>query len=447
MAATNLLAQPSGSLVNFAHLRHLTEKIMLQGDSVSIVHIYADAPNYNWTDAGDEGIACVDDAARAAVVYLRDYELNGNEQSREQAKSLLRFVMKMETDDGAFYNFLNKDHSINKNGRTSFKSFGWWAVRGVWCMSLGSRVLRTSDSTFAMALQQGVERTFPHIDSLLLNDKKVRTIKGYRIPQWLLYESGADATSELLLGLVEYCKVSPDLHVKHLIESLAEGLMLMQDGDITTYPYGVHRSWETMWHMWGNDQTQALASAGLLLRDTNMVNSAKREAQGFYSRLLIDGFMKEMDVSDSSKVTQFDQIAYGVRSMSVGLLRLYDATHDRSYSIMAGLTASWLLGDNVAHQVMYDSTSGRCFDGIRDSSSVNQNSGAESTIEALYTLVELQKYPDVVKYIHFRKLNISSNAPTSFARYVNLAGGEESIGIELKGPRFRVFLIHPMIVH
>ena len=69
-------AQEQSSLVNFKHLEHLTEKIALNGDTVSIVHIYSNYPGYHWVDAkesGPEGIACVDDAARAAVVYAAPF--------------------------------------------------------------------------------------------------------------------------------------------------------------------------------------------------------------------------------------------------------------------------------------------------------------------------------------------------------------------------------------
>ena len=69
-------------IVNFGHLDHLTEKISFQGDSVNIVHIYSNYPDYAWVGAaesGPEGIACVDDAARAAVVSLRHYELTKDE--------------------------------------------------------------------------------------------------------------------------------------------------------------------------------------------------------------------------------------------------------------------------------------------------------------------------------------------------------------------------------
>jgi len=291
---SGIYAQDQKTLVNFGHLEHLTEKIVFLGDTVSIVHVYANYPSYEWVDAkesGTEGIACVDDAARAAVLYLRDYELNRNKRSLDAAKLLLKFVRKMETDDGMFYNFIFADHTINKEGKTSFKSFGWWAARGVWAMSMGCHVFRDIDSGFAAAMRDGVDRTFPHIDSLS-QFREYETISSYRVPQWLLYESGADATSELLLGLIEYYQAVEDRKANAFIRRLTDGLTLMQEGDIRKYPFGLHRSWKTMWHMWGNGQTQALATAANVLQDKGMLRSGEREAKGFYSRLLIKGFIK-----------------------------------------------------------------------------------------------------------------------------------------------------------
>jgi hypothetical protein len=113
--------------------------------------------------------------------------------------------------------------------------------------------------------------------------------------------------------------------------------------------------------------------------------------------------MKELDVADRSKKIEYEQIAYGVRPMAVGLLHLYEATKEPRYLKMAGLAAAWLFGNNVLHQQMYDSSTGRCFDGIRDSAAFNRNSGAESTIEALQTIVEVERYPLARQYLNFRK--------------------------------------------
>jgi hypothetical protein len=233
--------QEKGALVNFRHLEHLTESIDLGGRRVSIVHIYANFPDYAWVDAkesGPEGIACVDDAARAAVLYLRHYELNGG--SLEAARGLLDFVLAMQSDDGEFYNFILADHSINREGRTSYRSFGWWAARGVWSLALGCRLFREADPAYAARLQGAVERSLPHVQKLLKTYGVTEKEGGFTKPTWLLYGSGADATSELMLGLVEYYKAKPSEELREAITRFASGFVMMQEGGVE-FPYGLHR--------------------------------------------------------------------------------------------------------------------------------------------------------------------------------------------------------------
>jgi len=436
LAVATAFGQPqSSSLVNFAHLRHLTQEIDLNGQRVSIVHVYANYPNYEWVEAadtGDEGMACVDDGARAAVVYLRSYELLRDTSDLASARSLLRFVMSMEADDGNFYNFVRSDASVNRDGKTSFKSFGWWAARGVWAMSLGYRLTNDVDAQFAGELKQCIERSLPHVEQLIAQYGQTRTIAGFKLPTWLLYESGSDATTELMLGLIEFSRATNDEHVKAYIQKLADGLMMMQDGDMRTFPFGAHRSWETMWHSWGNSQTHVLAYAGRMLRNKKMIASAEKEAKGFYARLLIEGMLKEWNFAERQKKSVYEQIAYGIRPMTLGLLRLYDATNNQVYLRMAGLAASWLFGNNVSHQSMYDSITGRCFDGIIDSSRVNRNSGAESTIEALYTLLEIEQYPLARKYLTYKKKSSRSTKETLSATFENDAGDSVVLTMNLK---------------
>jgi len=431
--------QTQTTIVNFAHLEHLTEQITMAGDTVDIVHVYANYPDYRWVSAkesGPEGIACVDDAARAAVVYMRDFELHHRQTSLDHARRLLRFVLAMQDPDGQFYNFIYEDHAINTDGKTSFKSFGWWAARGVWSLGHGYRVFKTIDSVFARRLGSAVERSLPHVHALLRKHGQREEEGGFAFPRWLLHESAADATSELLLGLVEYWRAEPSDSLRDAIRRLADGLALMQNGDIGTFPFGLHRSWRTQWHLWGNSQTQVLAMAGRVLGDSAMISSARREADGFYTRLLCEGLFKEMDLRTPDVRTEFEQIAYGIRPMAVGLIRLYEATGNADYARLAGVSASWLFGNNAAGTAMYDPATGRCYDGIQSSTGINRNSGAESTIEALGTLIELEAYPEALAYAQCKRVD-GSVSPSYSKGTFELPGGERfTLHIDAQQRRF-----------
>jgi len=175
----------------------------------------------------------------------------------------------------------------------------------------------------------------------------------------------------------------------------------MQFGNFDEFPYGAHLSWKSIWHSWGNSQLQANAEAAIAFGIENKsgwINSAEREALGLYGRILTDGFIREFSLGEGGEVKRFPQISYDIRTITVGLIRLFEATSDTIYAKMAGIASSWFFGNNPVEEWMYDPETGRCFDGIDDSISINRNSGAESTIEALYTILEVGQYPIAVQY-------------------------------------------------
>src|SRR5215207_6219967 len=73
-------------LVSLEHLMHLTEPVTIDGREMAIVHIYSEYPDYEWVDDADEGISAVDDVARAAVLYLWEFERTGDESLLELAR-------------------------------------------------------------------------------------------------------------------------------------------------------------------------------------------------------------------------------------------------------------------------------------------------------------------------------------------------------------------------
>lgn len=390
--------KPDLKLVNLSHLNHLFEEIVIDGQEMGIIHIYSEYPDYGWVAAKNEGIACVDDAARAAVVYLRHFEITGDTTSLNRAHKLLDFCRYMQAEDGQFYNFIYADYSINREGKTSYKSFGWWAARGLWALSEGYRIFHPRHPPYAKLLKSHIQKTFVHIDTLLEHFPEIENINEFSLPRWLLYNSAADATSELMLGLAAYAEVSNDLKAKDYLETFAKGLLAMQIGDKTNFPFGAFLSWKNIWHGWGNSQTQALARTAKLLNDKTIKNAAIKEASYFYPFWMKSGFPREMqfvkkDTFAIKNLIRFSQIAYAIRPAVLGSLRLYEVTEQVRFAELAGELTTWFFGDNPARKAMYDPETGRCFDGILSETEINLNSGAESTIEALYSILEVEANP------------------------------------------------------
>jgi hypothetical protein len=382
--------------VNLAHLDHLGEDVQHDGQTLRIVHIYADAPTYAWVGDDDEGEACVDDAARAAVVYLRDYEANGTAASRAKAEALLRFVAYMQTDRGTFYNFvwdrslrINTEHQNSKADR-----FEWWAARGIWALGEGARVLKAADPAASQRYAAHVRRSLPRLRELLGRYGETVEANGRRLPRWMLGETAFDATSELLLGLVAFQQAYPDAEVARMIAQFSEGLEAARFGTLAQFPYWAHASWTGGSHPWGNSQAMALVRAG-------RPASARAEADHAFARWLVDGPWHYLDYS-TGETHAYEQIAYDVRTVAVGLADLHAATNDPKYAVMAGLAAAWFTGHNAPGAVMYDPATGRGYDGINSPERVNRNSGAESTIEALMTFQEVNRSPAARAWLHAR---------------------------------------------
>jgi hypothetical protein len=387
----------SFSLLNLSHLQHLSEEWISETDSITFVHIYAEYPSYDWVGDSDEGMACVDDASRAAIFYLRNYQITNNRSSLKSAKKLLNFILYMQAPNGLFYNFIYSDKSINNVHKNSIPKADWWSWRAIWALSEGYSTFKDHNLKFAAVLLSSIEQTFPAIDSTLESYPETSTEHGLELPTWLPYKTAADQAAVLILALVHYYRFNNNPKVKEYIEKLADGIILMQLGNSLQFPSGCFLSWKNLWHAYGNCQSYALIMAGEHLNNYDYIKHALLEIKHFYPNLIERQFLAAFSVSLSDSIyiikseRQFSQIAYDMRPMIWASLKAYEITGEVIYAEQAAKISSWFFGNNIAGIALYDKDTGRCYDGMNDRKTINKNSGAESTIEALLAIQALEK--------------------------------------------------------
>jgi multiple sugar transport system substrate-binding protein len=386
-------------------LKHLALDATVKGHPVRVVSLYANAPDYKPTGSpardGYEGIASVDDAARAAVAYVRYYESHADTAARDEAVGLLGFVAAMEQGDGEFLNFIDSSGKPNRTAPSSRKSMSYWAGRSIWALGEATRVLG------ADSLPQ-VASMMPTFDRALA--RMSRDIEAGR-----LLGGSVTATSEALLGVLALQRANPSPENAALATKTAELLARQAAGSAQAVPWGGYTDSPTAeWHAWGSRSVEALALAGAILKRPDFVAAARREADGLWSRFLLAGQVPA-SVAPNGSVKWFPQIAYGVGPIVEGYLALADATGDRSYAVLAGLVASWFNGDNVARVAMYDPATGRTFDGIDGPTpiKVNRNAGAESTVEGLLAMESVAGDPEAAEYARYRAVGPPSNSLTN----------------------------------
>ena len=391
------------SLVNLTHLNYLYTPISFANASnAAAIYIYAEAPDYRLVGDSDEGFTCVDDVARAAQVYLRHAKFSTDTTLQNKTFNLLRFIVAMQSDNGYFYNFLFPDMSINRTGSTSINRAEWWSWRALYTLAEAAPVIRVINAGVADKIDAALTKLIATIKSDQVPiPQNTKMVTGITVPQWLPAGSGTDQASIIILGLAQYAATHNDAVLKAYIKKLADGLAMMQQGDATHFPYGAILSWENTWHAYAADQPYALMLAGAFLNDASYTAKAMIMVDNFIPFLLTNGMKSSFVVQNNgSGVTlasekSFEQIAYGIRPLVAAAAEAYRITNQAKYADMAGHLAAWFLGANDAGKQMYSPVTGRGFDGIQSAASINVNSGAESTIEALLTMEIVEQYPAI----------------------------------------------------
>lgn len=390
------------SLVNYAHLDYLFTPVQFEtGIHAAGIYIYSESPDYRLVADDDEGFTSVDDVARAALVYMRSDSFNVIEDTRNKVFMLLSFLLEMQAANGYFYNFLLPGDLINKYHANSVAGMNWWSWRAFQALAEAAPLIGDHNPSLAIRINSSLEKITSGIKSDLAGQTQTtKEVSGLTVPQWLPQGSASDQAATLLLALVNYCSLNNDVILEQYISSLAEGVSMMQQGDADHFPYGCFLSWENQWHAYGNEQAYALLKAAVFLSNNSYLDKALLEISNFYPWLINNDYRSDMlfkKVNDEVSIVsekQFDQIAYGITPMALAAAEAYSITSEDKYADIAGRIAAWYLGANKAGLIMYEKETGRGFDGL-SSSSINSNSGAESTIEALLCFQLIEKYPAI----------------------------------------------------
>ncbi len=397
LAYGKILYCQSDFIVNKSHLDYLYKEIVVDGKEMAIIHIYSNAPDYNYVGDDDEGYACVDDAARAAIFYLEYFKAYNDSSSLHKYYNLVDFLLYMQSENGYFYNFIWEDNSINKSFKTSIAEPNWWSWRALWALTEGYDLLITPENDRSTRVKKSISQIIENIKKNIPKEKNEVTIEGIKLPDWLPFQFASDQAALLTIILSNYYKVSGDKEILEYLNSLVNGIMMMQINDLKCEYNGAFLSWQNEWHGWGNSQAYALLKAYQVLKNEKLKTAALFELNNFYQRLFEIEFLSSFSVRKTDcnfeiiNSNKFSQIAYVIRPMVYALLEAYKITSDTSYAIQAGQIAKWFTGKNPAGEVMYNPHSGIIYDGIENENLINKNSGAESTIEGLLTLLKISQ--------------------------------------------------------
>ena len=353
-----------------------------------------------------QGAYNADDITRAAVVYLRHWKQTGSASSRQKAYELLRSVAYFQTSSGPNAGnvvlWMQPDGEFNPSPvpvelpDPSDSGASYWLARSLWAFGEGYADFASVDPEFAAFLQQRLQLGVAALNREVLDKYgKYAVADGTKVPAWLIV-NGADASAEAVLGLSAYSAAAPsDAAARTALSQLSEGIAAMGSGDTTTWPYGAILPWaasRSMWHAYASQMPAALAAASATLGKPVLLKPALADSVSFTTTMLTAG-----GPDNGWYPTPVDktQIAYGVDSRLQSLLAVASVAKRPGLKELAGIMGSWYFGANRSGSPVYDPATGVTFDGVQADGTVNHNSGAESTIHGLLSMLALDANPDV----------------------------------------------------
>jgi len=290
--------------------------------------------------SGYEGVACIDDASRLAILLMQLGLLP------DVSRRLLDFVEGMQQEDGSFANFvLDWEGTPNLRGPTSYPGGLWWTARALRSLARGAHHFH--DRATLAACERGFSSVSP--------DREF------------------DASSQLVWGALDFSM----LYGRHVLSesalySWAESLACRSANE----NWLLDRIASPSVHFWGRTQEMVLATLGHRFRRPEWVEQARSSAWAVLAPPLVDMF-----ASRASTVPY--ELASVIRSLRwVGLL-----AEDTALLRAAGVATSWFWGNNAAGAPLINHVAGGgVSDGI-DGGRLSANSGAESNIETLSSLL------------------------------------------------------------
>lgn len=327
-------------------IARLTGTVPAAGEDALAIAVYADARSraFPAADLGYEGVACVDDAARAAVLLCDVWEATGNARIRAWARGLVSFLHHMQQDDGRFVNFIvDWDGHRNTGGPTSFPGGGFWHARGV----------------------RGLAKAWLVFGDVRAHDGLLRGLEVIRAAR----DVPADVRAIHAVMAVELIRAREVRDLRDDLGRWCDEIASQRRGDV------LHDNpAESEPHLWGHLQEGVLADAGLLLGRPELVALARRSALAYLAPLIESGF-------DAPTVQP-----YGAGSAVYCVDRLAEVTREPAFADLAAKARAWFDGRNPAGEPVYDRENGRVYDGI-DDGVVNRHSGAESNVVGAQALV------------------------------------------------------------
>ncbi len=351
------------------------KKIALQFDipNISLLHINlltTDTGMIQFSKIGTPDLQSgytLDDNARALIAITKHYKLTTDFFDLGLIEIYLDFITSCQQADGSFLNYqlIDGTFSSQNDGENLEDSNG----RAIWAL--------------------GEFLSYSHLFPNEYSDQAMCTINNAIIRVHSF--NSPRAIAFVIKGLYHYNLQKPSPEMEAIIVSLADNLASkykgVSDKDWQWYEeyltYANSLLPEAMLYAWlctGEELYKTIAKSSFDFLLTHIFKGNKIKVvsnQGWHQKGQIPNQFGEQPID----------VAYTILALDI----FYKTFQEASYLNKMRVAFNWFLGKNHLHQIVYNPSTGGCYDGLEENH-VNLNQGAESTVSYLLARLTIEKY-------------------------------------------------------
>ena len=309
----------------------------------------------------------IDDNARALIAVAKHFELTGKFSDLPLINIYLNFILFCQQADGSFLNYVTIDkHFFDKNKDENLEDANG---RAIWALGEFLSLSQLIDFNLQMQVEAAFQKAIPTISKL----------------------QSPRAIAFCIKGLYYYYHFKKEDYILKLITQLADNL-------VSKYRGVSDKDWQ--WYEEYLTYANALLPEAMLLAgecaNSDLFKSIAHKTFDF----LLNLTFKDDKISVVSNrgwyhkgkaINNFGEQPIELAYTILALEQFYKEYQSEIYLKKINTTLNWFLGENHLRQIMYNPSTGGCYDGLEEYQ-VNLNQGAESTLSYLLSRLVVEKY-------------------------------------------------------
>ncbi len=309
----------------------------------------------------------LDDNARALIAVTRHFAMTGEQTDLYLMEAYLNLILHCQQPLGNFYNYVDADgHFFEKNDHENLEDANG---RAIWALGELIAQHHALNELFTQRAHNSIQLSLCYI----------ATMKSPR------------AVAFALKGLYHRNMVQPSEILRKTIVQFADNL-------VSKYNSVSDAGWQ--WYeeylTYGNSVLPEAVLYAYLTTGNPMYLSISKQSFNFLLSIIFqNGHIRVVSNQGwhikGQPTSQFGEQPIDVAYTILALGLFYDTFHEPHYLLKMEQAFSWFLGKNHLQQIMYNPSSGGCYDGLEEKH-INLNQGAESTVSYLLARLMVEKY-------------------------------------------------------